>query len=186
MSLQLHCSCFCRCPLFCFVIPQRSGGICGCLTHSSRTRHPFTLRASVISTEAAHGLREQRNGETPVFRLCLCPATNSAPPMQQKIIATRGVLSATAKHTFNSPHPPHKSPQLHHKKTHRCTRQLPKHPPKTPANGANPPRTPASFFPKKTYFRTPATETGTCSTISIPNPCSAGTCVGVFVSRRIL
>ena len=36
------------------------------------------------------------------------------------------------------------------------------------------------------YRPTAAVDTGICSTISIPNPCSAGTCVGVFVSSRIL
>ncbi len=83
-------------------------------------------------------------------------------------------------HVYHAFH--HNSPQKHHtKNTH-----FPKTPLKNARQSALIPRpTTANFF-LKNYRRTEPVDTGTCSTISIPNPCSAGTCVGVFVSSRIL
>ena len=82
---------------------------------------------------------------------------------------------------------------IHHAIHHNFTTKTP-HPkrtfPKTPLKNTNktaetaPPHH-AQIF-SKNYRRTRPVDTGTCSTISIPNPCSAGTCVGVFVSSRIL
>ena len=62
--------CCCRCPSLLFVIPQRSGGICGCPCRLPVLPPPTKPRHLDRSDSQPH--REPRSGETPVFRLCCC------------------------------------------------------------------------------------------------------------------